>query len=303
MYFNVGRNDWYRLHRYLEIGLMQSTDITAQDPTSTSTSTSSSSSGSSTELDCDGVTKEHVEHSLKRVREEESSGGESVGGESRTRGSDGNVEEHRENRESNAEGEGERGVEGADHSSNSLLTGTFTCTYIPRDATLHFLNHFNIRFFSLLSSLLVCYLLTLVICLNVLLPAYLLASFCCTTLSHFSPSPFPSPSPSPSPSPELSCLSFYILFHASSPLLSSHLLSSTSYYLFYPFSFHLASFFLIPTHPISITYLLIYTSSLLIFISLLLFPSLPYSNLLYSSLFFSNLLFLSLHINPTHHYT
>lgn len=122
---------------------MQSTNITAQDPplTSTSTSSPSSSSSSSTSLDCNNVSREHAEHSLKRVREEESSGGEAVGGESRVIGSEGNIEGNRENRESNAEGgEGEGGGEGVDHSNNSLLTGTFKCTYIIY-ATLHFLKY------------------------------------------------------------------------------------------------------------------------------------------------------------------
>ena len=132
---------------------MQSTEITAQDPTSTSTSSSSSNTSS----DRDGVSKEQEEHSLKRVREEESSGGEAVGGESRIRGSEGNIDVNRENRESNAEGGGVGGgggVEGADHSNNSLLTGTFRCAYIPTYATPLSLNPFNIHFFP--SSFLVC---------------------------------------------------------------------------------------------------------------------------------------------------
>ena len=102
----TGRNDWYRLTRYLEIGLMQATDNAKQNPTSNSSS--SSSLTSSTSVDCD------KEHSLKRVREEEG-------------------ERSFEKRETTSQGGGEvvgeieeKGEKDVEHTSGSSLTGTCT---------------------------------------------------------------------------------------------------------------------------------------------------------------------------------
>ena len=104
----TGRNDWYRLTRYLEIGLMQVTDIARQNPTSSS----------SASVDCDSI---HKEHSLKRVREEE--GDRSFEKRETTLQSGGEVVGEVE----------EKGEKAVDHNSSPSLTGTCTphCLVLP----------------------------------------------------------------------------------------------------------------------------------------------------------------------------
>ena len=127
-----------------------------------------------------------------------------------------------------------------------------------------------------------------------LLDSFILLYHAKPFLSLFFSSPSPLPLPllslylsfsSPSPSPEISCLSFHILFHASSIILSFPFLSSHQLQFIYSIpSFCISYLFfssqLIPSPS------LIFPSALYLFIFFLISP-LPFPSLLFSSLLVS----------------